>query len=433
MPGLYHKNGGYNISGYDEATDKLVVGTARERLFWNGSEFNTVDEWEILQSSTGGGGTLIPGFTSTAMDNGMTITGPLGGAVSGSNPYLSISSGTTANAVTAILSKTVFMMPFEIRYQISASQRIANNSFRIGFVEIGNDGNILASTDITTAPAVLNARNAAMAQWSGTVATTGDIITRASGSAIETLAAAYGTGFTTVATGTSPNFIAAAAFSISVERDKVLGRAYTLNSLANAGLTFGIDRVLPSPTKRYKLAIIVENGSTAPVSSTDWRIHLVNLLDTTRFDVSPRNAGTGDLSKAFPVNVVGGTVTTSAPSGGLPITDTSTLGFAEGTSILAANAVYTGTSRDLGTTLSSGGVRYSDFTAFVLSETAGTLRLENSTDNTNWRRASVDTAVAANTPVYLTVPVVTRYSRMVFTNGATAQTVAPVCHTRYSS
>jgi hypothetical protein len=73
-----------------------------------------------------------------------------------------------------------------------------------------------------------------------------------------------------------------------------------------------------NPNRRYKLAIIVENVA-APASSTDWRLHLINILDATRFDVSPRSAGTSDLAKAFPIfgTVVlsSGSITTVATAG----------------------------------------------------------------------------------------------------------------------
>ena len=94
----------------------------------------------------------------------------------------------------------------------------------------------------------------------------------------------------------------------------------------------------------------------------------------------------------------------------------------ESTSAQAANATLTGTSRDTGA--AAGSVhRYSAFNAFAFADQAGTMRIECSNDNTTWRRASADTAVAANTPVYLSVPIMTRYYRTVYVNGATLQTV----------
>lgn len=86
----------------------------------------------------------------------------------------------------------------------------------------------------------------------------------------------------------------------------------------------------------------------------------------------------------------------------------------------AAAATVTGTARDVA--VAAGAVhRYSAFNASAFADQAGTLRIECSNDNTTWRRASADTAVTANGVVYLSVPVMTRYYRAVYVNGATLQ------------
>lgn len=86
----------------------------------------------------------------------------------------------------------------------------------------------------------------------------------------------------------------------------------------------------------------------------------------------------------------------------------------------AASATVTGTSRDVG--VAAGTVhRYSAFNTSAFADQAGTLRIECSNDNTTWRRATADTAVAANAVVYLSVPIMTRYYRAVYVNGAAAQ------------
>jgi hypothetical protein len=286
-------------AGYDPVGDKMLVGTARERFFENFASFDTspTGNWEIVQTGAG-----------------MTITGPLGGASAGSGPYVNIASGTDAGEMTIIRTRSSFTMPIEVRYQITASQRIANNAFRIGFLEVDAAGNVVTSTDFTTAPEVLNARNAVMAEVTGTTATTNQLRVRAAGSALDTFANAHGSGFTTVATGTTPNFIAATTYGLMLERDKINTRAWGQNVLTNTGGQFSYDRLLVNPTRLYRLYIIIENGASAPASSTDWRLHLVNMMDATRFDVSPRLPGTTDQSKAFPVAgtvVIGsGTVTT---------------------------------------------------------------------------------------------------------------------------
>jgi hypothetical protein len=92
----------------------------------------------------------------------------------------------------------------------------------------------------------------------------------------------------------------------------------------------------------------------------------------------------------------------------------------DSTTALAAAGSVTGTARDVAVAV---GVahRYSSFNASAFADQAGTLRIDCSNDGTTWRRAAADTAVAANAVVYLSVPVMTRYYRAVYTNGATLQ------------
>lgn len=93
----------------------------------------------------------------------------------------------------------------------------------------------------------------------------------------------------------------------------------------------------------------------------------------------------------------------------------------DNTTAQAASATVTGTARDVGVAAAAVH-RYSAFNAMAFADVAGTMRIECSNDNTTWRRATADTAVAANAVVYLSVPVMTRYYRVVFVNGAAAQT-----------
>jgi hypothetical protein len=294
------------VTGYEPNGNKLLVGTARDRFFENFNDFDTspTGAWELVQTGPG-----------------MTITGPLGGAVAGSSPYLNIASGTTAASKTIILSRSTFSMPLDLRYQISASQRIANNHLIIGFVQVNEAGAIVTDTTYATADEILNARNAAYLKHDGVTATTAQLRVRAAGSALDTLAAAFGTGFTTVAAGTAPNFIPATTYGLMLERDRISTRSWGQNVVTNTGGQFGYDRLLINPNRVYKLCIIVENVA-APATSTDWRLHLVNALDATRFDVAPRSAGSTDLAKSFPVTgtvVVGSGTVTSVTTSGTPL------------------------------------------------------------------------------------------------------------------
>jgi hypothetical protein len=291
-------------AAYEPTGGKLLVGTSREKFFDNFRDFDTspTGNWEVVQTG-----------------DGMAITGPLGGGVAGATPYINISSGTTSGSMTVILSRSSFSTPTEVRYQISASQRIANNAFRIGFVEVDEAGALVVDTTYASAPGVLNARNAVLQEMSGTTATTGTLLVRAAAAAQDSFTTAFGVGSTTAATGSTPNFIVAATYGLMFERDRINARSWGQNLIANTGGQFAYDRTLPNPTRKYKLCILVENTGV-PASSTDWRIHLVNVLDAVRFDVSPRAAGTNDLSKAFPVNISAGTLTslTTLTTAGTP-------------------------------------------------------------------------------------------------------------------
>jgi hypothetical protein len=286
-------------AAYEPIGGKMLVGTSREKFFENFRDFDTspTGNWEVVQTGTG-----------------MAITGPLGGAAAGSSPYVNIASGVDDGAMTVILSRSTFSAPVEVRYQITASQRIANNAFRIGFVEVDDAGAVVVDTTYAAAPGVLNARNAVMQEMSGTTATSGTLLVRAAASAINTLATAFGVGLTTLATGSTPDFITATTYGLMFERDKINVRGWGMNVITNTGGQLGYDRTLPNPNRCYKLCIIVENTGV-PASSTDWRIHLVNIMDAVRFDVSPRMPGSSDQSKAFPAFVSGGTLTTVTTAG----------------------------------------------------------------------------------------------------------------------
>jgi hypothetical protein len=379
--------------GYDPIGQKLLVGTARDRLFDNFNTFDTTDMWELVQTG-----------------DGMTISGPLGGAVAGSTPYLNIASGVTANSKTILRSRQSFRPPFDLRYAVTASQRIANNQLRIGFLEVDDAGDLVTDTTYSTADVVLNARNAVIETFDGVTATSANLNVRGAGAALDTLANAFGTGFTTVATGTGPNFITPTIFALTMEREKINSRAFGQNVLTNTGTQFGYDRTMVNPTKLYKLYVIVDNGAVAPASTTDWRLHFVNLLDNARFDISPRNPGLTDVSKAMGV-LVGNAVAI----GTLPSIAATPILYADTIANLAGGATFNGTSRDGGA-----GAVYQDFFAMAFANVAGTLFVDNSTDNTAWVEAA-RLAVPAGESVILKVPAFTRYQRVRYVNGATAQ------------
>lgn len=90
------------------------------------------------------------------------------------------------------------------------------------------------------------------------------------------------------------------------------------------------------------------------------------------------------------------------------------------TTALAAGATFTGPSRDYHVSRLGhvGMIAFAD----VASATDG-FRIEGSIDNTNWDIILGKTTVAAGTGISIEVTVPCRYIRVVYVNGATAQTV----------
>lgn len=116
-------------------------------------------------------------------------------------------------------------------------------------------------------------------------------------------------------------------------------------------------------------------------------------------------------------------------------TPTSNVFYSESVTPLAASTSAPLTTRDTGAALTAGvsaAHRYSAFNAFAFADQAGTMRIECSQDNVTWRRMTADVAVAASTPVILSVPVMARYHRVVYANGATLQT-AFMLNTSYTA
>lgn len=123
-------------TGIDSLTGRRLVGTAVDRFIehWNVYGTSPTGNWEVLGSSD------------------IAVTGPLGGGAAGSKPYLQFSSGTTASSRTVIASRAIFKPPFDLRFAIGASQRIANCIVRVAFLECNpTTGEIITATTPATA------------------------------------------------------------------------------------------------------------------------------------------------------------------------------------------------------------------------------------------------------------------------------------------
>lgn len=151
--------------------------------------------------------------------------------------------------------------------------------------------------------------------------------------------------------------------------------------------------------------------AAAPASGSNFQFQFASCTDYAEL-TAEITAGRGQTSTGQSLGVY---VTAAAA-----IPNADNIWYSESTTAQAANATVTGSAREIGAATAVNH-RYTAYNAFAVSDQAGTLRIEGSIDGTTWRRMTLDTAVAANTPVILSIPVMTRYHRVVYVNGTTAQ------------
>ena len=280
------------IAGFDPVYDKLQVGTSRDKFREEFFTFDAVNNWEVIQAGTG----------QTVSTNGL---------LNGSR-YLAISTGTTVAQETILLSRRSFMLPCKIAFGISISQRIVNQEF---FVELVSVNSITGAVEVdATFPStnLNNALNAAALKFDSTIATSNIYTVRGFGKS-ELPSANTGFGSTTAATGSSPNFFPAAFWEINADMEQISFAAGAIDSLAAPTALFKRTQQIVDPSKSYKIRIRARNLAVAPVSTTDFRIHFVRALDTTRFTIDfARQAGkTTDVGQSLPIFASGGSVSIS--------------------------------------------------------------------------------------------------------------------------
>ena len=380
-----------------------------------------------------------------------------GMAVNQSGGNLVITTGTTANSETVIRSVDTFSGSLLARAKTILSQRIANNTFRLELADLVgeslaftcNSATSITVTFPTENPFAANSVgqfvrlscisgaagipgrfaiaavsgltvNLTVASWpasgSGTLTMYGHNWialeysgTTATNALFDAQRRGWSSGNTTATINTtaSPGHVAQLAYDVHTA-----GIADALVA-SNTGYqwTQRASRIenLPDVDVPLYLFIIAQNGSTAPASTTTWTMGFIQVEDQGRQKV--RIASSDPVgSHAMPVQMLNFSTTTTANIGlCAPVL------YADTTTVLAASAAYTGTSRDGGTTPS-----YQRFCARAYADQAGTLTIQDSTDNTTWR-AVESIAVAAGETKTLNVPCLARYYRVVYTNGATLQ------------
>lgn len=380
---------------YNSNADSYRVGTGKSRFRDDFRTFDEVENWTVVQQGVG---------------QTISVNGTANGA-----RYLNINTGTTANSELILLSKHTFHAPVKKVVGLSMSQRIANQEVYVELVEVDENGDVVVDQDDFTAPFTIGARNCFGMLFDGTSPTTMKYTIRAQG--ISELAPAAVTGLTTLATGTAPNFNPASEYQMWLETEIANITARAVNS-ASAGTQI-INRTdyVPNTEYRYAVRIRVKNLATAPASATDVRIHYVRILDAVRNSVDfAMIGGSNLLSQAAPVNVL------AIPT----VTATTNMGaanqvlYADTVAQLAANAVFTGTARDAGSTT----VSYKKFVAYFAgsqaSDTDG-CKIQHSTDGTTWYDSESGSKVIGKT-LRLEADVVARYYRTYMKNGTVIQT-----------
>jgi len=319
-----------------------------------------------------------------------------GGAITLSGGTVILGSGTTANSATSILSKETFLVPFRISFNLALSQRIANQSF------------VVEAVSVDPISGIPDGLHACAMVFDGTVATTHKYRVQSSG--VMPLDSGLVTFPTTASNG---------LYEIEPFADECWFHGGTMDATTGRTNSYRRHQQIPDPNATYKVRLRWLNGSSAPASNTNATLQFVAVQDYQEL-TAEITAGRGQTVAGQAIATHISSATTIPVSGSISAADN--VFYNESTTAQAASATLTTTARDVAVAAASFH-RYSAFNASVFADQAGTLRIEVSNDNSTWRRITVDTAVAANTPVILSVPIMTRYHRAVFVNGASANTV----------
>lgn len=280
------------------ASGARLVGTVKEKFRDEFLTFIDGDKWDVIQQGTG---------------QTISVDGLLAGT-----RYLKMTSGTTANSETILRSKVSFGGPVKLAFSLTSSQSIANTECHIEMVEIDPvTGDLITDTSVFTSPNFNNARNGFGLVFDGVSQNNAKIKVRGHGvSEYVSVAASIGTAART-ATGVTPNFQAPVIVELLMQTELASMNVRAADSPAVA--TVGLTRTsyVPNPDRFYCIQIRIKNLGTAPVTSTDWRIHFVRLLDATRLSVDFGMIGGSDAALLAPPVRVISTVST-------PITGTVT-------------------------------------------------------------------------------------------------------------
>jgi hypothetical protein len=338
-------------------------------------------------------------FTGVAVDTTKWLFTPGTEAHSAvASGVLTWGNGTAANDTHSLTSLETFTVPFRVTFGMTLSQRIANSSFYVEAV----------SVNMTTGEP--DGLHSCGFVFDGVTATQGKYFVQNGGGAPLVSAAV-----------TLPTTASGSVYELEPFSDEVWFHGGLMDSNAARANSYRRHQQIPDPNATYKLRLRWLNGATSPASNTLATFQYVACQDYAEL-TAEITAGRGQTVAgqaigvavvSMPTTTVTGTVTANAAS-------QDNVFYNDSVVAQAASATVTGTARDTGVAAAAVH-RYSAFNACAFADQAGTLRIEMSNDNVTWRRSCADTAVVANAAVILSVPIMTRYYRAVYVNGATLQ------------
>jgi hypothetical protein len=368
------------------------------------------------------------------------------------------------------------------RMQTILSQRIVNNNFYFELVDVIGDGlacviNSATSITVTIPNSPFTAANVGQGMYLGAYSGTGTfvpqraVIASVAGNAVTYTVASMvagsgtcsvfgwnyyqtnytGTGATAItyntqrrgwqSTDTVSTLTSAAPGHMAIMQNDdgvaTFGNCL-VGTIANAAVTINGTRVinLPEENTQLFLQIRMTNGTTNPASNTTWTVGMAGVEKFSAIPMTLNNVKPQGVTSPSPVQVTN-TVPVSGSVTATLAASTVRAGFIAGAGIwyddsstnLGAAATFTGTSRDLtvtatATAFANAGTYAKEFRVSAESDVTGTLWIETSRDNTNWRRAkSVATTAVTGGGFFAEIVHLPswRYIRVGFTNGAGAQ------------
>lgn len=353
--------------GYNSTEDMFKIQSTQKKFrdsFSNASLDLT--KWDVIQTGTGQ-------------------------AIAQSAGVLTMTTGTTINAETIIQSKDSFTVPFRAMFGIMLSQRIANQEFYVEMVSV-NDAGV--------------ADNQFCAAWKldGVTATQAKYQVQSGGLARLDSAAS------TIASTASYSIKEIECFS-----DETWFHDRAMDSPSGRSNSYVRHQQIPDPNRLYKIRVRVKNLGTAPATTTTFSMQYITVIDyaelTTEITAS---RGAAQAGMALPVQIANTPTVTASVQANNTIGQTSVAN-------LAANATYTATSIDTGSTIQYN--TYRIMVAHTAGLTPGSLIYEQSTDNATFRETHRIPIPSDGLYRTFELPVICRYVRVRFVNGATAQTL----------